>query len=382
MRKVLFWLHLLAGCIAGLVILMMSVTGVLLTYERQTIAWVERDLRSTPGEKRLTPEELLAVLHKAGEPAPASLTLREDPTDPVHVSFGPEYALYLDAYSGAVLGQPAANVPAFFRRVTEWHRWFAAKGPSRATARAVTGACNLAFLALALSGIWLWMPRRWTWQHLRPVALFRGGLRGKSRDFNWHNVTGLWCVVPLIAITVSGAVMSYPWANDVVYWLTGTEAPRPLQRPGGAPERTSNAEIDTEGLNTAWSRAASAVPGWKAITLRLPGSAQAPWTFSIEKSHRGRPDLRSTLVLDRQTAAVVRHETFDTFNAGRRARSWLRFIHTGEAGGFAGQTVAGIASAGGCVLVWTGIALALRRLSNARRRPRVNTITPEYQETV
>src|SRR5689334_23285449 len=98
MRKVLFWLHLLAGCIAGLVILMMSVTGVLLTYERQTIAWVERNLRSTPGEKRLTPEELLAVLHKAGKPAPASLTLREDPTDPVHVSFGPEHALYLDAY--------------------------------------------------------------------------------------------------------------------------------------------------------------------------------------------------------------------------------------------------------------------------------------------
>ena len=47
---------------------------------------------------------------------------------------------------------------------------------------------------------------------------------------------------------------------------------------------------------------------------------------------------------------------------------WLRFIHTGEAFGLAGQTVAGLVSAGGAVLVYTGLALALRRLAAWRRR--------------
>jgi hypothetical protein len=65
---------------------------------------------------------------------------------------------------------------------------------------------------------------------------------------------------------------------------------------------------------------------------------------------------------------VVRWETFAGNNAGRRLRSWSRFAHTGEAYGLAGQTIAGIASAGGAVLVWTGIALSLRRLSAWRRR--------------
>jgi hypothetical protein len=36
----------------------------------------------------------------------------------------------------------------------------------------------------------------------------------------------------------------------------------------------------------------------------------------------------------------------------------LRFAHTGELFGLVGQTVAGIASAGGALLVWTGFALA------------------------
>jgi len=33
-RKVFFWLHLAAGCIAGAIVLLMSVTGAMLTYER------------------------------------------------------------------------------------------------------------------------------------------------------------------------------------------------------------------------------------------------------------------------------------------------------------------------------------------------------------
>ena len=36
-RTVFFWLHLTAGLAAGVVVLIMSVTGVLLTFEKQTI---------------------------------------------------------------------------------------------------------------------------------------------------------------------------------------------------------------------------------------------------------------------------------------------------------------------------------------------------------
>jgi uncharacterized iron-regulated membrane protein len=42
--------------------------------------------------------------------------------------------------------------------------------------------------------------------------------------------------------------------------------------------------------------------------------------------------------------------------------SWLRFAHTGEIYGLLGQTVAGLVSLGAVVLVYTGMALALRRL--------------------
>ncbi|HEY1265105.1 MAG TPA: PepSY domain-containing protein, partial [Terriglobales bacterium] len=72
-----------------------------------------------------------------------------------------------------------------------------------------------------------------------------------------------------------------------------------------------------------------------------------------------------------KTGEVIRAEPFSSYNLGRRLRTWGRFLHTGEAGGIAGQTIAAIASAGAALLVWTGISLALRRLwawRNDRRK--------------
>jgi hypothetical protein len=47
-RTVIFWTHLVCGVATGLVVLMMSVTGVILTYERQMLAWPSRDFYANP----------------------------------------------------------------------------------------------------------------------------------------------------------------------------------------------------------------------------------------------------------------------------------------------------------------------------------------------
>ena len=41
LRRFVFWMHLVAGVSAGLVVLMMSVTGVILAYEKQIIRWAD-----------------------------------------------------------------------------------------------------------------------------------------------------------------------------------------------------------------------------------------------------------------------------------------------------------------------------------------------------
>lgn len=360
MRRTIFWIHLISGVVSGIVVLMMSVTGVLLTYERQMVAWADSGYRSTatPGAQLMSMEALLA----AQAQMPASITIHPAPDSPVELSYGPERIVYVDAYSGKSLGEGAQGIRKFFSSVTQWHRWFAASGENRATARAITGASNLAFFVLLLTGAFLWFPAM--------IFKFRS-LKGKARDFNWHNVIGVWCLLPLIVIVASGVVMSYSWANNLVYKLTWSPVPAaagPGGSGGGRGGRGGGEVTPAQvaGMDAAFSRARQQVPGWQTATLRLAG--RGPLTFSIDQSHRGRPDLRYQLTLDRRTAEVVRFDTFADNSLGRRVRSWLRFAHTGEAGGWIGQTIAGLVSTGAAVLVWTGIALALRRFASWRSR--------------
>ena len=372
-RKAVFWLHLAAGVTGGAVILVMSITGVLLMYEKQVTDWADRGYRvsaSAGAATRLPIETLLSRVRSLRPALPAAVALKADGSEPAAFSYGRNSVLYVDPYTGSILGEGSKSVRAFFQATTSWHRWLAQEGSGRATARAVTGACNLAFLFLTLSGAYLWLPRRWSWSGVRAVALFRGGLKGKARDFNWHNVAGLWCLVPLLVIVASGVVMSYPWANRLVYTLAGSAPLAFIGGVGGGP-RTGGpprGEIDTSGLNELWARAESETPGWQSISLRLSGLNGRGTVFTIDRGDGYKPQTRDTLTLDRRTGAVIRREPFGSGDAGRRLRLWLRFAHTGEYYGAVGQTVAGIASAGAALLVWTGLSLALRRFSRWRER--------------
>jgi uncharacterized iron-regulated membrane protein len=380
LRKAIFWIHLATGCVAGTVVLVMSVTGVLLTYERQITSWTDRGFRSTPpvaGASRLPIEAMMEKVTAQNGALPSAIALRSDPAAPAEVSFGREHVYLVDVYSGGVLGEGSQGVRSFFRNVENWHRWLGASNENRAVGRAVTGACNFGFLLLVVSGPFLWIPRRWSRQSIKAIALFRGGLTGRARDFNWHNVIGIWCAIPLFMIVLSGVVMSYPWANNLLYQFTGNEPPVPGNAQGQRPGRGGEAEPSLAGFNLLWARAEQQVPGWRSLTLRLPAPGRGPITFTIDTGNGGRPDQRTQLTLDRRTAGVVRWEPFSSYNAGRRLRSWFRFLHTGEAGGIAGQTVAGIATTGAAMLVWTGIWLAFRHLSRWRKRDRPTAVFAE-----
>jgi uncharacterized iron-regulated membrane protein len=408
-RKLLFWVHLAAGVTAGIVILVMSATGVLLTYERQLIEWSDSHYRSVApqaGAPRLSVESLLA---KAGEQrpgqTPTGITLRAEDDAPAAVTLG-NATVYQDVYTGQLLGEQTQRVRRAMSELRSWHRYMALDGENRAFGKAVSGWSNLLFLFIVLSGMYLWIPRVVTWSSVRAVALFRGGLPGKARDFNWHNVIGIWSAVPLAIVVATAAPISFPWANALVYRIVGEEPPAPAgggagrggpqaggrggenagrggpnasggsgqnggERAGngGARAERQQQPLRTEGIDALWARAEQQVPGWWSINLRLPAPS-APAVFAIDSGNGGQPQLRETLTLDAATAEVVRWEPFESQSTGRRLRSWSRFTHTGEYYGLIGQTIAGLVSGGGVVLVYTGLALAFRRFTAWLRKDR------------
>jgi uncharacterized iron-regulated membrane protein len=369
LRKIIFWLHLCAGVFAGIVVLIMSITGVALTYQKQMTEWADRSWwpdPPAPGSRSLPLETLINNASRAAAPAnPSSVTLYSEPGSPLMVTAGAGRNLIVDRYTGRIAGEGSTAIREFFSLMTVWHRYLGAAGDGRALGKAITGACNLAFLFIVVSGLYLWWPRTWTSQGLRSITWFRTGLKGRSRDFNWHNVFGFWTAVPLFFVVLSATVISYPWASNLVYRIAGSGPPAPAPRPaagGGGAEGRPAPPLSLSEMDALVRRAESKVPDWRAMTVRLPTAEDKEVTFTIDRGWGGQPQLRSTLTLQKDTGETVRLQRFSDQNLGQRARSWLRFVHTGEFYGLAGQSAAGAASFAGVMLVITGLSLAFRRL--------------------
>jgi uncharacterized iron-regulated membrane protein len=234
-RSILFWTHLTAGVLTSVVILVMSFTGVVLALKPQIQEWIERDVRSVEpaGVPRLGVHQLLTAVQTAKpETPPQSLTLSREPDVAAAVGLGRDGNVYVNPYTGAILGSGSAKTTQFFQSMTAWHRYMGATGDSRAMGRSATGISNLAFLLLAVTGLYIWWPKQLSLRYVKPIVWFRSTSTGRAREFNWHNTIGFWCLIPIVIMTVSGAVISYPWASNLVYRVTGSPIPAPR---GGGP---------------------------------------------------------------------------------------------------------------------------------------------------
>jgi uncharacterized iron-regulated membrane protein len=367
-RKVLFWLHLATGVTAGVVIFIMSFTGTALALQPQILAWIERGERVIhvpAGAVRLSPAVLLERV-RAQRPGATvtALTIEREPSLAATVTFVPASTVFVNPYTGDITGVvQQTGARRFFRTMTDWHRWLAREGDERVAARWVTGIANAAFLGLAVTGLVLWWPRVWTAASVRAVTFFRRGVSGRARDFNWHNVIGFWCAPVLVVLTFSGMAISFPKMYDVIYAVTGMTRP-----PAAAPAPSNPVPQPVHGINQMWATAEQQLPSWRSIAMRVPQAAGQPVTFTINDLETTNAMARSTLTMNATTGAVIKWDPYNNQPAGQRLRTWLRFGHTGEVWGLTGQLIAGLASAGGCVLVYTSFALAWRRFRSWRRR--------------
>ncbi|MBL8125327.1 MAG: PepSY domain-containing protein [Pyrinomonadaceae bacterium] len=371
-RKSIFWMHLVAGIAGGVVIFIMCVTGALLAFERNIIELSESEMRYVAvdaSRQKLGPGEILEKVTRTQiDAVPTSISINREDGAAWQVTLGRDGIIFIDPYTGEIKGQSNKTVRSLMSAVREWHRWLAFSAERRQAGKAITGVSNLFLLFLAISGIYIWFPRKLFWKAMRPVIWFRGGLSGKARDFNWHNTIGFWCSLFLIVFTLTATVISYQWASNLLYSLTGNEVPSASRGQQQQADQESEFVIP-RNIDAAWQRASTQAPEWKSISLKLPAVNEAA-VFTIDEGIYWNRFGRSTLTVDTATVTDIKWEPYGERNAAQQLRSWFRFSHTGETGGIVGQTIGFVACVGGAFLVWTGFSLAFRRLANWIKRRR------------
>jgi uncharacterized iron-regulated membrane protein len=416
-RTILFWMHLAAGLVAGLAIFIMCFTGTMLAFEHELVEWAERDARQVTvpaAASRLPLADLQRRLREAQPDfRPAGVTIENDPAAAVVFSAGREGGFYANPYTGEIRRPAWARMNGCMRLLTDWHRYLARAGDSRPTGKLVNGICNLAFCFLALSGLFIWMPRTWSWRGVKAVAVLNFKATGKARDFNWHNAIGVWCAPILIVLTLTAVPISFRWGGNLIYQLVGEDVPA---APGpGAAAPTPAVEIkrpSPEARPLAHDAIVASVqkefPNWTQINLRsggaqrggagTPAAAQSsaastpsreaaapteprrergsgenrgapqPLTLTLREAGSWPRTATTTLLLNPFTGEILSRTGYAELSTARQVRSWTRFLHTGQALGWWGQLIAGLACLGGCFLVYTGFALSWRRFFHGKMK--------------
>lgn len=279
--------------------------------------------------------------------------------------------IYVDPYSGAILGPSSEAARNFFSEVERWHRSLGAPVGSKGLGHWLAAISNLLFGGIILLGMFLWLPRQWSGKAVRASIAFRSGLRGRARHWNWHNVLGIWCAGPLLVIVLTGMVMSFPWANAVLFRLSGSNPPVQGRGPGEGARHGNDFPIANEpNYDRLLTVSKTVDPDWQTITLNLVHDANSPVQLTVDTGAGGQPQKRTQYLLNRDTGAVLKRTTFSDGSLGQRLRSFVRFGHTGEWGGGVGQLMAAIVSLAACVLVYTGLSLSVRRLLATMNRTR------------
>jgi uncharacterized iron-regulated membrane protein len=417
-RKVLFWIHLVVGLTVGLAIAWMATTGSIMAFEHPIVAWAERadpaasapptGMKVTDKSKAWPITSLVqAAMQAVPDASPTGVTAEPDMGRPLAVQFGRERVVYLNNFTGKIVSMGAPRLRSFFATVEQMHRWLALSGDWRSWGQTVTGAAALGLVFLVLSGLCLWMPRMLRWSPFRQRLLFNFRLNGKARDWNCHHVIGVWVAVPLLVLSLTGVIMAYPWANALLFRAMGEAPPaargngRMAIRPNGGGQRAgangARRQVNLDGVDDLWTLAEDhAKPGWTTMSLRLGpartgdgangngngssgdggdnggGRGGMSFTFNYADARPELPLGRVTMTFDRQTGDLLNTDTFADASPARRLRGLIVSIHRGEILGLPGMTIAAVSAFAALIMVYTGFALAWRRLLG-RTKPLATT---------
>jgi len=211
LRRILFQVHLWMGVSLGLYILMISLSGSLLVFNRE-LAAVGGPVRVVPQDHRLTRDELSAIVERAYPgfsledvftPRNRDQTVLDQPIR-VQLRRGDHTIERLfDPYTGADLGDTERPALEFVLWLTALHDDLL----GGRTGRLVNGVGAILATLLALTGAVLWWPGIRNWRRSLTIDWKR-----KRGGFNWslHNAVGFWMLAFILLWGISGIYFSFP----------------------------------------------------------------------------------------------------------------------------------------------------------------------------
>lgn len=358
-KKIHFWLSIPAG----IVIILMCLTGAILVFQEEALRAIH------PERYKVKVRSIRLTLDDIVEQANASLANdtitaiqvfnKPERTCIATLSSGQRTHAYLDPYTGEIAGYYNYR-KGFFSDVTRLHRWLMFN--NNKTGKVITGASAIFFVFILISGIVVWWPRKnafkksffkvkWNSSHMR-------------RLFDLHRTLGIYVAVVLLLLCLTGLMWSFDWYRQGVASVFNIE-----NSTGGHGGNRRGDYVHVSGRNgmnekrtvrnkdwwqQAFDTAKDCMPDYKSIRIAING------TVTILPDRAPHPRATDTYRFSPNDNKLEPVSLYGEKRDNNYMMTWTYALHTGTWGGIWSKVIMFLSCLIGASLPVTGYMLWLK----------------------
>ena len=220
-NKILFNVHLILSIVFSIPLLIIGVTGAILSYQHEFEALINAGSKKIEktGEMQSVEKILQSFSEQTGAKQPVRLVVPKSDDEAFVIYANRSDAYLVNPYTAQIIGKDRGT--GFVLTVMSLHRNLGLALSGNKTAgeigKQIVGASVVAMILLVISGVWLYFPRlrRKFIEAIKPN--FK--LKKYALFYNLHTSLGSLSAVIYLLICLTGLNWSYGWYNDAVMKL-------------------------------------------------------------------------------------------------------------------------------------------------------------------
>jgi len=368
-NQFLFNLHLILSIIFAIPLLLIGVTGAILSYQNELEELI--NLNSVKVEKTgemLSVEKILqSFSEQTGIKQSARLVLQKSENEAVKIYANRSEAYLVNPYTAQIIGKDYGT--AFVRTVMSLHRnlGLALSGDKTAgeVGKQIVGASTVAMIILVISGVWLHFPRLKRKFSAAVTPNFK--LKKYALFHNLHTSLGALSAVIYLIICLTGLTWSYRWYSDMEMKLFVSSQNMPQNESKSGPvkdEAKKSAEYKFSDAQRAYEIFKSSGTEYKELSLMLAAGDK----ISIRYYE---PDAPSTAFpkmtsVDVKEGKMTEQKQTEGITAGM-VKSTNYQLHTGYFFGIAGKILWSAVSLLMALFIFSGFYMTAKRVFKPKK---------------
>lgn len=375
-------LHLWLGLGAGIIVLIVSITGCLFVFQKEVNdIYYRKQLIVTPEAHGVRP---LSELKKAAEAALGP----DKPISNITTYTAPDQAWEFMTYKGndtaltyfgSMEYYESAMVNPYTGQVTGIidykHNFFSVVKAihwslllNNAIGQPIVGWSVFIFVILLITGLIMWWPKKWTKGNRDKSFKIKWKAGFKRVNYDLHNVLGFYALILALVLALTGMVWAFTWFEATVYVVASRSITPPDRSLHESVKGT--ASLTGDPLDLAFEKALPILKGNDRVFI-YPASGEKG--VNVIGGYKGKETYYGSdqLQFDQYSAKLLGRRNDAHKNAGERLIEMNYDIHVGAIGGIAGKIIAFIVSLICASLPVTGFLVWWGKRKKSKKKPLV-----------